>query len=450
MRVGNGAAGKPSCGWFYVKNINCLSGGEDLLCCMSEKSFYLDYPSLVETLKKRILEPAPGRIQLICGPRQVGKTTALLEIKKVWASQTIYISMDGPETLLPGFWEQLWARTEQVAKESGKAVLLLDEIQHYADWSSRLKSDWDRITRIQSPIQIVASGSSSLQLGEGSKESLAGRFERLTLTHWNAKSLAQAFQLTDEEAVDHYVTQGSYPGSFSLREDPVRWQAYVHDAIIESAMDDIVNLTSARRRSPLRQFFTLAAMTPGEIVTVEKLAGHVQHSGAIATIRHYLDLMEHAFLMGASYQFVESQNPRRDTPPKIVVLNQAICAALDPRGVPTKEIDPQRFESWVKNACLAFLWNSGLQVFYWAEEGIEIDAIVVEDSHKWAIVIKTSSYSSLDLQGLTEFKRLHPDFRPIVLCEKEDTHLATNIGLKSMPWRQFLINGLPKGGLERA
>ena len=42
-----------------------------------------------------------------------------------------------------------------------------------------------------------------------SRESLAGRFERLTLSHWNAASLVSAFGFTEAEAADEIVTRGA-------------------------------------------------------------------------------------------------------------------------------------------------------------------------------------------------------------------------------------------------
>ena len=126
---------------------------------------------------------------MVCGPRQVGKTTSLLQLAKNLEPHSIYVTLDGPEALVAGFWERLWIRVERMASTSGKAILFLDEIGHLTDWSIHLKGAFDRILRLKLPVHVVASGSSSLQLGAGAKESLAGRFEKLILPHWNAKTL---------------------------------------------------------------------------------------------------------------------------------------------------------------------------------------------------------------------------------------------------------------------
>ena len=119
-----------------------------------------------------------GRIQLLTGPRQVGKTTLLLEIAGQFGDAAIYVAGDEPDAALPGFWERRWAHAEARAQR-GTAVLLLDEIHHLSDWAKRLKGYWDCQHRRRAPIHVVATGSSALRVTTGSRESLAGRFERM-------------------------------------------------------------------------------------------------------------------------------------------------------------------------------------------------------------------------------------------------------------------------------
>src|SRR5262245_1109103 len=162
-------------------------------------------------LLERLKEPAPGRIQLLTGPRQVGKTTLLLEIDAQFRDRAVYAAGDEPDAGLPGFWERHWAEAEERAK-TGTAVLLLDEVHHFSSWAERLKSQWDRVRRRRTPIHVVATGSSALRVATGSRESLAGRFERLTLSHWPAKAMAETFHLSPHEAAYDLVRFGCSPG----------------------------------------------------------------------------------------------------------------------------------------------------------------------------------------------------------------------------------------------
>ena len=95
----------------------------------------------------------------------------------------------------------------------------------------------------QIPVHVVATGPRALHLATASRESLARRFERLTLAHWSAVSFAEVFKLEREDAAA--LRMGSYPGAFSLRNDVVRWSAYVRDAILEPAIGrDILALAA--------------------------------------------------------------------------------------------------------------------------------------------------------------------------------------------------------------
>lgn len=95
---------------------------------MLDNDFTLDYDACRRLLLERLQEPAPGRIQLLTGPRQVGKTTLLLDLTKHLGETAQYVAGDDPQAGLPGFWERVWAEAEARARRS-PAVLFLDEIQ---------------------------------------------------------------------------------------------------------------------------------------------------------------------------------------------------------------------------------------------------------------------------------------------------------------------------------
>lgn len=374
--------------------------------CRSSEDFRLSFHAAREVLIRRLDEPAPGRIQLLAGPRQVGKTTLLLEIAERHGDAAIYAAADGPEAALPGFWERLWAHAEETASAQGHAVVLLDEAHLLHDWARHLKGEWDRVRRRKLPIHVVATGSSALRLAADSRESLAGRFERIILTHWSAASLARVFGTKPREAAELVVQRGSYPGAFELRGDAMRWSAYVRDAILEPAIGrDILALAAVRKPALLRQVFGVCVSSPAPIASLQKIQGQLQDPGALETIAHYLALLEEAFLVAPLGKHAASPARHRAAPPKLVTLNNALLAASDPRGVPDRSTDPRRFGSWVENACLAHAWNAGQRVSYWREEPLEIDGVLEGSWGAWAIEVKTGSIAAGDLGGIAEFTR---------------------------------------------
>lgn len=410
---------------------------------MTYEPFRLELPAARSLLRERLSEPAPARIQLLAGPRQVGKTTLLLELAGELGAGAIYSACDSPDMALPEAWRRLWQGAEDRARSGGKLVLFLDEAPHQSDWAARLKAEWDRIRRLRLPIHVVASGSSALRLAHGSKESLAGRFERIELAHWSARALAAEFRLPEEEAVELFVRRGAYPGAMPYREDPRRWVAYVHDAIIEPILGrDILATERVRLPALLREVFAFCAAAPAQIVTLQKLRGELHDAGALETVANYLNLLEEAFLVAAVRKHTSRSARRRQSPPKLITLNNAALAVADPRGVPDRERDPARFGAWVENAVLAHAWNQGLQVEYWREEPYEVDAVIESRTGKWAIEVKTGAVELRDLRALGEFQARFPGYRPLVLCEPAQIPLVERAGIEARDWRRFLLDGL--------
>ena len=406
--------------------------------------YRLSYSECRQVLAQRIGEPAPGRIQLLAGPRQVGKTTLLLDLAEELGGRALYAAADAPEAALPGFWERIWLGAEELATPTRPAVVLLDEAHLVHDWATRLKGVWDRLRRKKIPVHVVATGSSALRMAAGSRESLAGRFERLTLGHWSAAALAQVFGVPADVAVDLAVRMGTYPGAFGLRADARRWAAYVRDAILEPAIGrDILALGVVRRPALLRQVFGIAASSPAQIVSLQKIQGQLQDAGALETIAHYLSLLEEAFLVAAVPKYARSEGRRRAAPPKLVALNNALPAVLDPRGIVEPAGDPSRFGALVENACLAHAWNAGQHVSYWREEPLEVDGILEGSWGKWAIEIKTGPFETRDLGPLLEFTRRHPEFRPLVLCDAVGRATAQRAEVRALAWQEFLLTGPP-------
>jgi len=418
---------------------------------VSSEDYRLDFREARDVLARRVAEPAPGRIQLVAGPRQVGKTTLLLQLAERHGDAAIYAALDGPEATLPGFWERLWGRAEETASRSRRAVvLLLDEVHLLHDWARRLKGEWDRLRRKKLAVHVVATGSSALNLGHGSRESLAGRFERMMLTHWSASSLVDAFGVPPAEACELLVKMGSYPGAFDLRHDVARWSAYVRDAILEPAVGrDILALAAVRKPALLRQVFAVAASSPSQIVSLQKLQGRLQDAGALETIAHYLALLEEAFLVAPLPKHSTRPARQRAAPPKLVPLNNALVAVTDPRGIPDRATAPERWGAWVENACLAFAWNAGQRVSYWREDPLEVDGVLEGSWGSWAVEVKTGTISLVDLKGLGEFVRRHPRFRPLVVCDDEACPVAERAGFEAMPWTEFLLHGLPPARTPR-
>ena len=402
------------------------------------------YDSCRQTLMERLRETPPGHIQILTGPRQVGKTTLLLELADRFREQAVYAAGDDPNAVLPGYWERIWIDAE-IRTQRGTAVLLLDEVHRFPEWAARLKGNWDRIRRKRIPMHVVATGSSALGVATGSRESLAGRFERLTLSHWSAASLATVFHRSPHEAVLGLIKFGSYPGAVEFEKNPARWRAYLRDAIIEPAIGrDVLALGAVRRPALLRQIFAVAVGSPAQIIALQKIQGQLQDSGALETVAHYLALLEDAYLIAPLEKYTALALRRRSSPPKLITLNNGLLTAMHPEGAPDPKKEASRFGLWVENACLAFAINQGQRVTYWREEPLEVDAVLEGSWGNWAVEVKTGRFTGQELHGLLEFCRRHPSFRPLVITASGNEETARRHDVDAISWEDFLYLGPPE------
>jgi len=408
---------------------------------MTPAVFANAYGTVLEELGRRLEEPAPGRVQLLTGPRQVGKTTLLGEVERTWGSRALYLAADAPEAALPGWWERQWQRALDLASDRGRAVLLLDEVQYLPDWSRRLKHEADRLHKERRPLHVVVTGSSALHLGAGARETMAGRFEQLRLLHWPAGELAARLGMAPAEAVEYAVTHGGYPGAVALRHDEQRCRRYLQDSIVEPAIGrDLLATEAVRKPAMLRQVFAVAAGHPAQIVSLQKLQGALSEPGSLSTVAHYLRLLEEACLVAAVPKYSRHVVRQRAAPPKLAVLNNALLG-VSGGPFPGPRTQPERWGRWVENACLALAWNAGQHPGYWREEPLEVDFIVEGTWGRRAVEVKTGTYTSRDLAGVLEFQRRFPDFVPLVLCDAGQEAPARRLGLPVQPWSAFLLNG---------
>lgn len=180
---------------------------------------------------------------------------------------------------------------------------------------------------------------------------------------------------------------------------------------------------------------------PAQIASLQKLQGQLQDKGALETVAHYLTMLQEAYLVAPLEKFATPDHRRRSAPPKPVTLNNALLSAMHPDGSPEPAKEPQRYGTWVENACLAFAVNQGQRVTYWREEPLEIDAVFEGSWGNWAVEVKTGGFDVHALKGLLEFCRRNPKFTPLVITAPGNENVPRRHGLHSVSWEEFLVTG---------
>ena len=355
-------------------------------------------------LKRRLAEPRRF-IQVIAGPRQVGKTTLVQQVVGASALPARYASADEP-TLRGRDWiAQQWdaARLESTAAGRGGSVLILDEIQKIGGWSEMVKRLWDEDSRAKRPLRVVVLGSAPLLIARGLTESLAGRFEILHLPHWAFAEMHSAFGWT----IEQYIFYGGYPGAAPLIRDAPRWSRYILDALVETTISrDVLLLSRVDKPALLRRLYELACRYSGQILSYTKMLGQLQDAGNATTLAHYLDLLAGAGMVRGLQKYAGSAARQRGSSPKLQVLNTALQTA--PLGLTLQQArgDPALWGHLVESAVGAHLANAAAtgdcELFYWREGNREVDFVLRKGRTVTAIEVK-SGRARDTLPGLSEF-----------------------------------------------
>ena len=381
---------------------------------------------LFATALSRLAEPRRF-MQVLAGPRQVGKTTLALQVIEALNIPSHFASADDP-TLRDRTWlEAQWQAGRARARESGGrgAVLILDEVQKIPTWSELVKRLWDDDTRARLPLRVVLLGSAPLLIQRGLSESLAGRFEVMRLWHWSYREMQEAFGWD----LDRYLYFGGYPGAAPLITDRARWVAYVLDSLVETTVSrDVLLLTRVDKPAVLRQFFGLGCAYSGQIVSYQKLVGQLQDAGNTTTLAHYLELLGGAGMLVGLQKFSGSRVRQRGSSPKLLALNTALISAQQPLNMEAAKAQPDMWGRLVESAVgahLVALARDHGDIMYWRERDREVDYVVRAAGHVYAIEVASGSRKQ-SIPGMSGFKSKHPRARPML------------VGAQGLPLSDFL------------
>jgi predicted AAA+ superfamily ATPase len=380
----------------------------------------------LQVITKRILEPRRF-IQVLLGPRQVGKTTMASQMLKKVSIPCIFESADAVTAVNTGWIEQIWeaARLTMKVQSAKEFILVIDEIQKVQNWSETVKRLWDRDTLNETGIKLVLLGSSRLLLHKGLTESLAGRFETIYLGHWSYVEMEEAFNWNAHQ----YAWFGGYPGGAELINEEDRWKNYINNSLIETSVSkDILMLTRVDKPALLKRLFELGCHYSGQILSFTKIQGQLQDAGNTTTLSHYLNLLDTAGLLSGIEKYSANIVRKRSSSPRFQVHNNALLSAQKNEYFNEIIQKPAEWGHIIESSVGAHLINHSISqnysVFYWRDRNNEVDFIL--ERHGKIIAIEVKSNDSEYSKGLEVFKnKFNPD----------KSYLISNRGLS---WQEFL------------
>lgn len=380
--------------------------------------------SPIKELTARLLEPRKF-IQVLMGPRQVGKTTMVHQLLP-GISNYIFESADAVGSN-PTWLGQIWetARIKTKSDPNQECLLVIDEVQKINNWSEIVKKFWDEDTYQKRNIKVLLLGSSRLLMQQGLTESLAGRFENTYLGHWSYTEMKAAFGWSAEQ----FVWFGGYPGSASLINDELRWKNYITDSLIETSISrDILMLTRVDKPALMKRLFELGCLYSSQILSFSKIQGQLQDAGNTTTLAHYLDLLDTAGMLAGIQKFAGDVLRKRASSPKFQVHNTALISAQE--NILFEEIldSPAQWGRAVESAIGAHLLNTSLEqgwnMYYWRHRNEEVDFVLENKNRIIGLEVKTGPERYT--KGMKTFsEKFHP-------------YKILLVGKSGIPWPEFL------------
>ncbi len=399
-----------------------------------------------ELLKARLSEPVHF-INLLAGPRQVGKTTIIRDIIDQNPAQGYYISVDdepaithdiynlntAPSIISPpqkkdGSWLQFqwqearnqaakWLKSNQVtnADNQFKAfIFAIDEVQKIEQWSDIVKGLWDADRANGVPMHVVLLGSAPLLMQKGFSESLAGRYETIAVSHWGFTEMQQAFDFNLEQ----YIYFGGYPGSAWLVKEEKRWRRYVKDSLIQPNIEkDILQMVRIKNPMLLKQLFELGCHYSGMELSLTKMIDAINEAKHTETLADYLHLLAEAKLLTGLNKYAAQEVRKRNSAPKLNVFNTALMSAIQDYSFVEAQADRSYWGRLVESCVGAHLLNTcdeDTKLYYWRESNKEVDFILAKGKKLTAIEVKSAPNPVLS-KGLDLFGQKYSHARKILV-----------------------------------
>jgi predicted AAA+ superfamily ATPase len=444
----------------------------------------------VQALLERLQKPR-ALMQVVRGPRQVGKTTAILQLVEellaggIRPADILLIRFDleplreaGLATLVRWFEDAIRKRK---LDDGAPAFLFLDEVHKLPAWNEELK----HLSEISRP-RVLLTGSSSVLVAKGARESLAGRVVttqfppfgfREVLEAWDPElvppgppiRLLDAFSPRAREhfraihafttrhvrelapALDRYYNRGGYPRLHSGEVDDDSWCDYVVETVFERVLGvDIPDLFPVEQPRLLRHLYLSVARRTGQEVSQIDLAEEAIVAGIKTnqpTVGRYLHYLSDALLTRElrRYPLGKSRNAR--LPVKMVLSDLGVRNAIF-RGAPSlRDSAPDIVGPLVETVVQTVLHDTDLALHFYRDR-IDPDArksafeevdFVAERTDGTVLPVEVKFREKIDGDDVATIKRFIARYRaPAGFVVTRDTWFEDGPVL-ALPLADFLL-----------
>ncbi|MEF3279932.1 MAG: ATP-binding protein [Elusimicrobiota bacterium] len=325
-----------------------------------------------------------GKVIIVYGPRQVGKTTLIKQIEKKYEDISLYLNCDEPDI------QEIFSKTSTQIKSffGNKRLILIDEAQQIKNIGQFLKLVSDNFKEIQ----IIVTGSSSFELSEKIIEPLTGRKYEFVLYPLSLVELKQLYSdLEIKRLVEEFMIYGMYPEILlNSQEREINLKSIARSY----SYKDVLKFQNIKNPEVLDKLLKALALQIGNEVSYNELAQIVGVDKN--TVSSYLQILEKAFIIYRIGPF--SRNIRNEIKKlrKVFFLDTGIRNALinNLNDLSIRNDVGNLWENFWIIERIKYLeyFNYGANYYYWrTKQGQEIDFLEEYDGKIHAYELKWKS-----------------------------------------------------------
>jgi predicted AAA+ superfamily ATPase len=386
-------------------------------------------------LREEISQP---EINILLGPRPVGKTTLLRHLEKTVRESGLksgFFDLEQPQVLAK--FNVPDDEIIEMMTGHGEDVVFIDEFQYLANGSKIFKAIFDAPKKIK----IICSGSSALEIHKHIKESLAGRrflFQIYPLQFAEIKAYRK------DASLPEYLRYGGLPG-LTHTESEERKQQMLTELLGAYILKDIKSLLREENIRAFNHLLYLLAQNQGGVISASGLANDIHMS--TKAISRYLDILEATYTAYRVYSYSNNIGNELKKSCKVYLYDLGIRNAIlkDFSSLSRRPDKGSILESFVFLQLKTNLLPN-MEIKFWrTKEGDEVDFILLKDRKPLPIEVKSNMDSAVIPKGIQKFLARYPQTAKALVINEHISEISGhgNCAVRFMTFEEFSSSTLP-------
>lgn len=373
-------------------------------------------------------------VVMVCGQRQVGKSTMLHHIKE---ANRRYVTLDD------GNARRLASTDPALFFETYGAPLLIDEIQRVPSLLLEMKRiiDEKALAGEDNSGMFWITGSQKFKMMKDVSESLAGRIAVFDLAGLSSAEIENRPAALFDPSIDglrerlktaekknvHQIYQaifrGGMPKLFSTDMDRERYYMDYVNTYIER---DVKDLAQVGKLNEFYTFIVYMAARIGQELKYDEIASNIGVSAP--TAKAWVSILERSGIIYILHPYSSNMTKRLVKTPKVYFMDTGLAAYLcrwpDAATLENGAMDGAFLETYAVTEIVKSYYNAGkpVDLYYYRDiDGKEIDLLIVRGTHIYPIEVKKGKQPAHADKNFSALGKLKQTIEPgVILCMSDE------------------------------